>query len=299
MNAPDGSPRPYEASLIKRERATKREMEERAEALIEIVDRSKPCTVRQVFYQATVRGLIEKSEAGYDKVQRQLVDLRRTGRVPYSSITDNTRWQRKPVTFDSPAEAVERTAASYRRAFWSELDTYLEVWLEKDALAGVLMPVTRRYDVPLMVSRGYASLSYPHEAASYMRELEKDVVILHFGDHDPSGRDAADKIEATLREFAPEVEIEFIHAAVTPEQIEECRLPTRPTKKSDPRSKTWTGGDSVELDAIEANALRNLCEDWIEYFIPKDWLGNLRAAEESERDFLRHWAGAVLMGVAP
>jgi hypothetical protein len=129
-------------------------MAARAEAQVGIVERSKPCTVRQVFYQATVRGIVEKSEAGYGKVQRQLVDLRRAGRVPYSPIADNTRCQRKPVSFDTPAEARRRTAASYRRAVWSELDTYVEVWLEKDALAGVLLPVTSTYDVPLMVSRG-------------------------------------------------------------------------------------------------------------------------------------------------
>ena len=101
----------YKASHIKRPRATKGEMEARAEALIDIVDESKPCTVRQVFYQATVRGIVEKTEAGYDKVQRQLVDLRRDGRIPFSSIADNTRWQRKPLTFDSPTDALERTAA--------------------------------------------------------------------------------------------------------------------------------------------------------------------------------------------
>ena len=293
------APHAYKASRVKRRRATKLDMAERAEALIEIVRRSRPCTVRQVFYQAVVGGVVEKSEAGYDKVQRQLVELRRTGRVSYSSLADNTRWQRKPITYDSMAEAVDRTAAGYRRAVWSDVDTYLEVWLEKDALAGVLMPVTSRYDVPLMVSRGYASLTYLHEAASHMRELEKRVVVLHFGDHDPSGRDAADKIEATLREFAPEVEIEFARAAVTPEQIEEWRLPTRPTKRSDSRSKTWTGGDSVELDAIEANTLRALCEDLIEQIIPDGWLDGLRAAEESERDLLRSWADSVATGAAP
>ena len=217
---------PYVASPIKRARATAAEMEARAEALIGIVALSAPCTVRQVFYQATVRGLVEKSETGYAKVQRQLVDLRREGRISYSSIADNTRWQRKPITYDSLTEAVERTAATYRRAVWSDLDLYAEVWLEKDALAGVLMPVTARYDIPLMVSRGYASLSYLHEAASYMSELAKPVVILHFGDHDPSGRDAADKIEHTLREFAPEIDLEFCRLAVTPEQIETWRLPT-------------------------------------------------------------------------
>ena len=183
----------YVPRHIKRSRATGAEMEARTKALIEIVAMSAPCTVRQTFYQATVRGILEKSETSYGKVQRQLVDLRREGRIPFTSIADNTRWQRKPITYHSLTEAVERTAATYRRAVWSDLDLYAEVWLEKDALAGVLMPVTSRYDIPLMVSRGYASLSYLYEAASYMRALAKPVVILHFGDHDPSGRDAAER----------------------------------------------------------------------------------------------------------
>jgi hypothetical protein len=287
------------ASRVKRPRATKLGMEAQAEVLTEIVSRSAPCTVRQVFYQATVRGLVEKTEAGYAKVQRQLVDLRRAGRIPFASIADNTRWQRKPVTFGGPAEAVEQAAAGYRRSVWSALDTHVEVWLEKDALAGVLLPVTSRYDVPLLVSRGYASLSYLHDAASYMRELGKPAVILHFGDHDPSGRDAADKIELTLRGFAPKIGLEFHRVAVQPDQIERWRLPTRPTKSTDSRSKGWTGGDSVELDAIEASTLRALCEDWIEAFIPDGWLEGLRAAEESERSFLTSWAAVVAQGAPP
>ena len=297
--ARSATPAPYVASLVKRERATKADMEDRAEALIAIVDRSKPCTVRQVFYQATVRGIVEKTEAGYAKVQRQLADLRRAGRIPFASIADNTRWRRKPVTFDSLTEAVEHAAQTYRRAVWSDVDVHVEVWLEKDALAGVLYPVTDLYDIPLMVSRGYASLSYLYEAASFMRELEKRVVILHFGDYDPSGQDAAAKIEATLREFAPEIEIQFFPLAVTERQIRRWRLPSRPTKQSDTRSRTWTGGDSVELDAIEANQLRALCRHWIEAIIPDGWLKTLQAAEESERELLANWAEAVTYGERP
>ena len=78
--------------------------------------------------------------------------------------------------------------------------------------------------------------------------------------------------------------------AVTEHQIDRWRLPSRPTKTSDTRSKTWTGGDSVELDAIEANQLRALCEEWIEALIPDDWMATVRAAEESERSFLTTWA---------
>jgi len=81
----------YEASLTKRSRPTKSDMEARKAALIEIMSEQRPMTVRQVFYQATVRGVIEKTEAGYGKVQRALVDLRRSGLVPYAWIADSTR----------------------------------------------------------------------------------------------------------------------------------------------------------------------------------------------------------------
>jgi hypothetical protein len=118
-------------------------------------------------------------------------------------------------------------------------------------------------------------------------------VILHFGDYDPSGQDAAAKIETTLREFAPEITFEFHRLAVTAKQIERWQLPSRPTKASDTRSRKWTGGDSVELDAIEANQLRALCRDWIEAIIPDDWLATILAAEESERSFLTTWANAA------
>jgi hypothetical protein len=284
----------YEPSPIKRRRATKSEMAARAKKLLEIAGSMQPCSVRMVFYQATsVHRILEKEEASYKKVQRQLVDLRQKGLLPWHWIVDNTRSQRKPISFDSLAEAAENTASAYRRAVWADLDTHVEVWLEKDALAGVLYPVTAKYDVPLMIARGYSSLTFLHASASYMRQLGKKVVIFHFGDYDPSGRDAADKIEQTLKKFAPEIDITFRRVAVTPEQIKRWGLPSRPTKKTDSRAKKWTDGDSVELDAIDANTLRQLCESCTESVIPKGWLDTIRAAEESERDLLRRWAAAV------
>ena len=88
----------YVTSPIKRKRATKAEMEARSDALLEIVSEIHPATVRQVFYQATVRGFIDKTESGYTKVQRMLADLRRAGDLPYEWIADNTRFMRKPRT---------------------------------------------------------------------------------------------------------------------------------------------------------------------------------------------------------
>jgi hypothetical protein len=95
----------YRASHIKRHRATKAEVELRREKLFEIVEAMKPMTVRQVFYQATVRDIVEKSEAGYTKVQTDLVVMRRADDLPYEWLADNTRWQRKPRTFHSVEQA--------------------------------------------------------------------------------------------------------------------------------------------------------------------------------------------------
>ena len=88
----------YQASPIRRTRATKAEVAARREALLDIIEAGRPMTVRQVFYQATVRGLVEKAESGYGKVQTDLTIMRRTGELPYGWLADNTRWQRKPRT---------------------------------------------------------------------------------------------------------------------------------------------------------------------------------------------------------
>ena len=102
----------------KRGRATKAEMAARLDAIFAIVEEIEPCGVRQAFYQTTVRGLMDKTETDYDKVQRALVKMRRDGRVPYGWIVDGTRWMYKPQSFSSLEQAVKRTAETYRRAVW-------------------------------------------------------------------------------------------------------------------------------------------------------------------------------------
>jgi hypothetical protein len=278
----------YGASHIKR-RSTKAEIEARRGALRSIVAEMRPMTVRQVFYQATVRGIVEKTEAGYTKVQTDLVQMRRAGRLPYHWLADNTRWQRKPQTFDSVEDALNETARLYRKALWTDADVYVEVWLEKDALSGVVYPITSQFDVPLMVARGYASLSFLHGSAEYINELDCPVYIYHLGDFDPSGVNAGEKIEETLREMAPEAEIHFERLAVTERQIADWDLPTRPTKQTDSRAKRH-GDVSVELDAMEPGRLRELVSAVIEIHLPKEQFKILKAAEESERLVLKTWA---------
>lgn len=286
----------YQASPVRRIRATAAEMQERCDALLSIVSEMQPMTVRQVYYQATVRGVVEKTEDGYDKVQRALVMMRRDGRIPYDWLADNTRWQRKPRSFDGPADALRNTAQFYRKDLWASADSYVEVWLEKDALAGVVMPVTSMFDVPLMVARGYASLSFLHSAATYINTLEVPTFIYHFGDYDPSGVNAGEKIEETLRELAPDADLTFSRVAVTLSQISKFNLPTRPTKTTDTRAKNF-GKVSVELDAIEPGVLRGMVQHVIEQHLPRERFQVLKTAEASEKQLISSWANRL--GVQP
>jgi hypothetical protein len=275
----------------KRPRRTKLEVTRIRSAIREILENDNPQTVRQVFYALTVRGVIVKAEIEYQRtVVRLLGEMREAGQIPFSWIADNTRWQRKPATFTGLEACLSNTSKFYRRDLWAAMPMYVEVWCEKDALAGVLMEETEVYDVPLMVARGYSSLSFLYSAAMAIKAKGKPAFVYHFGDLDPSGVDAARDIEAKLRRYAPGAEIHFDRPAVTREQVDRWNLPTRPTKLTDTRAKKFGSATSVELDAIPARQLRELVREVIERHVDREKLALLRVAEASERELLTKWA---------
>jgi len=283
----------YVASDIKpkRSRRTKAEVAAIRNTILDILEDDNPQTVRQVFYALTVRGVIAKAEIEYQRtVIRLLVEMREAGQIPFGWIADNTRWMRKPSTFVGLEECLDNTSKFYRRNLWAAMPVYVEIWCEKDALAGVLMEETEKYDVPLMVARGYASLSFLHSAATAIETTGKPAYIYHFGDFDPSGVDAARDIEAKLRRYAPSAEIHFERPAVTREQIDQWNLPTRPTKQTDTRAKKFGSATSVELDAIPARQLRTIVRECIERHVDQRQLEFLRTAEKFERELLKAWA---------
>lgn len=277
-------PGPYRPSPTRRSRP---EMDALRTRLVGLVEAEAPMTVRQVFYQAVSHGLIAKSEGEYKQtIVRLLLELRRCGRIPYSWIADNTRWQRKPITYSSMSDALAYWQASYRRSLWAELDVYVEIWLEKEALAGVLYDVTEEYDVPLMVTRGYASESYLYTAAETIAKVAKPTYIYYFGDHDPSGLNIPQVVERRLREFVGStVPIYFERIAVTRQQIVSLNLPTRPTKASDTRSRGFEG-ESVEVDAIPPARLRELARECILRHVDRGTLDRLEHVEQVERQSL-------------
>ena len=287
-----GATGPYRASPIKRRRRTQAEMNEIKSAIYNVVAADRPMTVRQVFYRLVSQGAIGKSENEYKfTVVRLLTEMRLNYDIPFDWIGDSTRWMRKPESHSSLESMLNITAHAYRRALWEDQDEYVEIWLEKDALSGVIYPVTSQWDVPLMVTRGYASISFLHNAAMAIEAEDKPTFIYYLGDWDPSGLDIERNIEDRLNEFA-DAEIEFTRIAVTPEQVERWSLPTRPTKRTDTRAKYFKG-DSVEVDAIPPNQLRDLVAEAIEQHVDEDQLEVTRIAEQSERELLNRWDEAL------
>jgi hypothetical protein len=287
----------YEASPIKRVRATKAEMEERAEFLIDYATEHGPVTVRGLYYQAEVASLpgISKSDKDYAKVQRQVLNLRREGRLAYSDIADATRWMRKPTTHDSVEAALQATARLYRKNLWLDADDYVEIWDEKDANAGVIYPITSLYDVPLMVTRGFSSETFAYEAIAARNGDPRTYYVYYLGDFDRAGQDAAKSLQEKLERFADEegIDLVFEQIAVTEKQIADWNLPTREPKRKSAADKKWPHDFACELDAIPPDLLRDLVETYINLHLPQDKLEVLKAAEESERDIITRLVGKI------
>ena len=289
------SPSSYRACSTKRARRTKGDMDDLKAVILDVLRDDHPMTVRQVFYQLVTRNAVEKSEKEYQQtVVRLLTQMRLSGEVPFSWIVDYSRRRQITTTYDSLAEAVEDTATFYRKSALKEAPVYIEVWVEKDALSGVLWDVTSDYDVPLLASKGMPSLTFLHSTAEHIRAewkfRRRASVIYQLGDHDPTGALIPRTIEARLREFCPNIGFAVERIALTEAQIIEYSLPTRPTKREGNNHARGFEGESVELDALPPRVLKSMVQEAIERHIPATSLTALRVAEESERDILRNWA---------
>ena len=285
----------YRTSPLKRFRRTRAQLRTLDDAIVEIVLEQRPMTVRQVFYQAEVKGLVGKSEDGYNVVQRRLVELRGVKAIPWSYITDGTRWVHGADTYGCLGQFMEDMARTYRRDVWREADERVEVWIEKDALSGVLLPVAHHWGVPLYVTRGFASLSYLQSAADQAIQDKRPVTVLLMTDLDPSGIAIAEHVEVELTRRAAGIDVTVERLAVHPEQVVDWHLPTRPTKPGDSRGARFAhdyGVECTELDAIGPAVLRSLVSGAIAEHAPAGF-DRLRKVEAAERETLKSYAAAL------
>ena len=218
--------------------------------------------------------------------------MRIDGRLPYAWIADGTRYRIKPTTFGSIEEAIADTARFYRRTLWLESDIYVEVWCESDSIAGVLEPITDRYDVSLMSSRGFSSHTFLHNAGVELAQFAKPAFIYYIGDWDPSGKLIGENIARQLRHFAPGVDIEYERLLITRQQIEELSLPSKPPKPSS-HSKGFNDTRTVEAEAMPARLTREILEQAILRHIDSRKLSVIETIEREERQvldlFTRDW----------
>lgn len=223
-------------------------------------------TLRQVYYQCVSRDIIPNNEKSYDKLGRIIGDARMAGLIDWNAIVDRTRALRGNSHWRTPSEIVRAAAESFAIDKWSrEYGQHFrpEVWVEKDALVGVVGRVCEELDVNYFSCRGYTSLSEMWTASQRLlkyNKQEQTPFIIHLGDHDPSGIDMSRDITDRLANFTRR-KLEFSRIALNSDQIERFRPPPNPAKLSDSRATSYVarfGYESWELDALEPTVIAGM-----------------------------------------
>ena len=233
-------------------------------------------SVRQLFYQAVARALIENTERQYTKVINLVNDGRMAGLIDWDMIEDRTRNFNERQRWQSGEQILRAAADSYHEDMWRDQEYRVFAIIEKDALSAVISPTCRRFDVPLLAARGYPSVTALHEFAEEKinpaQENGQQVIILHLGDHDPSGLDMTRDLQSRLDTFCLyPVNVERI--ALNMNQIEELSPPPNPAKQTDKRFQAYRqdfGDSSWELDALPPEYMAALLEANIRKYIDVD-----------------------------
>lgn len=251
-------------------------------------------TLRQLYYRFVAADLIPNTERDYKRLGDIVGKARLAGLIDWDAIEDRGRSLGSNPHWTGPDDIVAACADSYRRDTWEGQPTRVEVWVEKQALEAVVARTCRRWDVPWFACKGYTSLSAMWEASERIREAFEDqgqeTVILHLGDHDPSGVDMTRDIEERLNDvFQVWVRVERI--ALNMDQIREYRPPPNPAKLSDSRARSYIlrfGRSSWELDALEPAVLDRLIAKHIEANLQEpERREDLVRLEDDERRLLR------------
>jgi hypothetical protein len=250
-------------------------------------------TLRQLYYQFVSRDLIPNKQTEYKRLGSIINDARLAGLVDWDSIEDRTRNLRGVNTWDDPAHVIRAALGDYREDLWEATQKFRpEVWIEKDALVGVVQPVCNRWRVNYFACRGYSSQSEQYSAGkrfAAMKAAGLRPVVLHLGDHDPSGVDMTRDNRDRLAMFA-RYGITVKRLALNMDQIEQYDPPPNPAKESDSRAAGYIelfGESSWELDALEPTVIDALIEAAITEDLDRDAWNAAKTEEEDRKDLLK------------
>lgn len=261
-------------------------------------------TLRQLYYQFVSRDLIPNSQKEYKRLGSIINDARLAGLIDWTAIEDRTRNLESRSHWDSPEDIVESVSQQFHVDMWHGQPNRVEVWIEKDALAGVFERACRRFDVPYLSCRGYTSQSEMWAAAQRLRRYIKagqTPVVLHFGDHDPSGIDMTRDIRDRLSLFAGG-HVELRRLALNMDQVDEYGPPPNPAKTTDSRFAGYIqeyGDESWELDALEPAVLDGLVAHELRTLIEPDaWKERAELAARGRRELAQIADGWVIVRTA-
>ncbi len=255
--------------------------------IVEYQNQGYDLTLRQLYYQFVSRDLIPNKQKEYAKLSKVISNARLAGLIDWSAIVDRTRNLNSLPHFDSVADVLKAAKHSYRFDKWKRQDYAIQVWIEKDALVGVIAGVCNKWDIPYLAVRGYNSQSTMYSMAMVLKsaiEDGKEAIILHLGDHDPSGIDMTRDNHDRLNMFAGDVKV--VRLALNYNQVEQYNPPPNPAKMTDSRVEQYIenyGYDSWELDALEPSVIESVIGNEIEKLIDIDiWNEDIKKEEDDK-----------------
>lgn len=240
-------------------------------------------TVRQLYYQLVARGVIENTERSYKRTTGTVNDARLAGVMDWDAIEDRTRAFDTRSRWNSGGEILKAVASQFHMDMWKGQDIRPFVIVEKEALAGVLQPICRELDIPLLAARGYPSVSVLRDFAKHTlhplgstdRTVHQDYLLLHLGDHDPSGLDMTRDLCERLSLLTYGAKVDLKRLALNMDQVTEQKPPPNPAKVTDSRFAEYQakyGDESWELDALQPAYIADLIRNAVKGIIrPRKW----------------------------
>lgn len=249
-------------------------------------------TLRQLYYQLVAADEIENNVKSYTNLGNLVNDARLAGLLDWLHLVDRTRNLQSLAHWEKPSDIINAAASQFRLDKWSTQPCRVEVWIEKEALAGVFQRVCNSLDVPFFSCRGYSSQSEMWRAGVRLQGYQdkgQQPVILHFGDHDPSGIDMTRDIRERLQLFTGG-DITVDRLALNMSQVRQYKPPPNPAKITDSRANDYIdrfGSQSWELDALDPDTLAGLVTDAVNSHLDQDAWDEACDNEDLQRQTLK------------
>lgn len=248
-------------------------------------------TLRTLYYQFVARKLSQNRQKEYKHLGRTIRDARRAGLIDWDAIEDRVRIVEQLPTWEGPDELLRDAAEQYRVDLWATQPVRPEVWIEKNALVGIIDPICRELRVPYLACVGYLSDTAAWEAGCRMsryRDEGQEPLIIYLGDHDPSGLDMTRDIEERVALFARKP-VEVVRIALNLDQVQQYELPPNFAKESDRRYRDYQrefGDECWELDALAPDVIEDLIREAVLSVRDEDARDTALEAEKAERSAL-------------